>query len=116
MAYVVTGAMALCDRKDGTTVPVMRGGAVPEDVTDEHLQHLLDVGLVKEAEKGELAGGLEPTRAGDGSEPVVDDEGAKAPAQVATKDEWVAYAVSQGMAQQDAEAATKAQLVEKYKG
>jgi hypothetical protein len=38
------------------------------------------------------------------------------PARSASKAEWIAYAVAQGAEQDDAEAATKEQLIEQYGG
>ena len=42
--------------------------------------------------------------------------GAQAPAKSAKVDEWRAFAVSQGMSQEDADAATKDQLLERFAG
>lgn len=100
--------MALVDRTDGTTATVLRGGAVPEDATREHLEHLVGLGLVVEAEPpvGGLVGRVDEF----GPEPV------KTPPKVATKDEWVAFAVSQGVPQAEAEESTKDQLIERFKG
>lgn len=99
--------MALVDRKDGSTATVLRGGAVPEDATEKHLEHLLNLGLVVEDEPVVGFVGRE-----DSPEPSAD----KVPAKVATKDEWVAYAVSQGVPQDEAESSTKDQLIERFKG
>jgi hypothetical protein len=41
-----------------------------------------------------------------------DDDGP--PARAASKSDWIVHAVSQGASQEDAEAMTKAELVEKY--
>jgi hypothetical protein len=49
------------------------------------------------------------------AEAVDSDSGpARRPAVNATKNEWVGYAVSQGMAVDDADAMTKAELVERF--
>lgn len=102
MAHVVSGPCALIDCLDGRTATIMRGGPVPENVDPEHLEHLLAVGLVTAVDEGDEVGGDDPDVSGP-------------PAQVAAKEEWVAYAVSQGLSQVDAEAMTKAQLIEQYK-
>lgn len=46
----------------------------------------------------------------------VEPEQVERPAKAAPKAEWVAYAVAQGAAQEDAEQATKEQLIERYGG
>jgi hypothetical protein len=53
-----------------------------------------------------------------GTAPSEDDGPAalERPARSASKAEWVAYAVAQGAEQDDAEAATKDQLIERYGG
>lgn len=114
MGYVVTAPLALIDRQDGTTATIPRGGQVPADVKDEHLQHLLVFNLVGESD--EPVSGLEPSRPGDGSDLPLDVVSDSPPARVANKDEWVSYAVAHGMSQADAESATKDQLVERFKG
>lgn len=112
MGYVVTAPMALINCDNDTTATVLRGGAVPDNVKADHLEHLKAFNLVGEAEP---ITGLEPTRAGDGSDlSGVDTD--RVPAKVASKDVWVAYAVAHGMSQEDAEAATKDQLIDRYKG
>lgn len=112
MGYVVKSLMALIDCEGGTTVTVMQGGAVPEGVLPDHLDHLILRGLVAESP---FVGGIVPTVAGDGS----DDRGPlvlSVPARVAAKAAWVDYAVSQGAAQGEAEGYTKEQLIETYGG
>jgi len=116
MAYIVSALMALVDRQDGTTVSVMQGGPVPEDVKPDHLEHLLSLGLVREAA---FAGGLAPTRPGDGTDPDGDlyddpDGPGGVPAKSANKGEWVDYAVSAGADPAEADAATKDDLIAKY--
>jgi len=101
--------MALIDCENGTTVTVMQGGLVPVDVKPDHLEHLLGLGLVEEAE---FQGGIAATVTGDG---VTDGEVSGRPAQAATKDEWVAYAVAQGVPADEAEATSKADLIARFK-
>ncbi len=114
MVYVVSAPMALVDHEDGSVSTVMRGGPVPEDVHPDHLAHLLAFGLVREAV---FAGGLAPTVPGDGSEPeefVAPAAADGPPPKAGLKEDWVAYAVSQGADQAEAEASTKDDLVAKY--
>lgn len=118
MAHIVKALMVYVNRLDGTTVPVMRDGVVPEDVKPEHLAHLLGLGLVTE---GDPIGGLPKTHPGDGSEDAGDnvddvDGDGPIPAKSALKDEWVTYAVSQGADQTEAEASTKDDLIATYGG
>lgn len=119
MGYIVTAPMALIDCEDDTVATVYRGGAVPDNVTDAHLAHLKEFGLVAE---GKVTGGLAPTRRGDGSEPATAESESESaaedepPAKAAPKADWVAYAVDHGMSQGDAEALTKDDLVERFKG
>jgi hypothetical protein len=107
---------------DGTMVKVGRsfrrvdkGGALPDEADADHVKVLLDRGMVAEGEP--TAGFVE-------SDPVpppftvvdpddVDGDG-PIPAKSATKDVWIAYAVSQGADQADAEAATKDDLIATY--
>lgn len=123
MSYTVTAPMALIDCTDGTTRTVMRGGPVPADVTEAHLAHLAAFGIVTEVPDAVEYGGVEPSRFGDDSADVVDvivapDVAAAGgrPARAAAKDEWVAYAVSQGAEQDEADALSKADLVATYGG
>lgn len=109
MGYVVSAPMALVDRTDGSTATCLRGSAVPEDATEKHLEHLLNLGLVVEAEPA-------PTGLVGRADAGVPEPSAKVPAKVASKDEWVTYAVSQGVPQDEAESSTKDQLVERFKG
>jgi hypothetical protein len=54
--YVVTAACAVVYNTDHSqAVTVQRGGAVPADADPDHVQHLLDRGMIAE---GEPAGGL----------------------------------------------------------
>lgn len=127
--YVLTDA-AQVNVVDGLSTLMMKDSVLPANVDPVQLQHLLDNGIAVE---GELVGGLEPVYTGDMQTqltsriegatdlgPVdgsyvddVDGDG-PIPAKSAVKDEWVAYAVSKGAAQADAEALTKDQLVERY--
>lgn len=123
-AYVLTAPMALVDTNGGTTVYVYRDGVLPADATQQAIEHLLAIGFITEAEQ---VGGLQTVRRGDGSLPDdgtppapdatevddVDGDG-PIPPKSATKDVWVAYAVSKGMNPAEADAATKDDLIANY--
>lgn len=137
MGYIVKAPMALIDRQNGTVTTVFRGGPVPNDVTKDHLKHLLAFDLVEKSDHPVT--GVQPDLAGDGSdrvpiavpEPVVEQredenptngdnpagegDNDKPPARTANKDVWVAYAVNHGMSEDDAQAATKDQLIDQFK-
>lgn len=114
--YVVTAACAMVKAGD-RLVTVAKGGAVPADADPEHVALLLDRGMIAEGEP--VAGFvLEP---GYGAAEVVTplavddvDGDGPIPAKSANKDAWVAYAVSQGADQAEAEAATKDDLIATY--
>ncbi len=144
MGYIVTARMALIDRQDGTTVPVLQGAPVPGDVTPAALTHLLALGMVRE---GDVEGGLAPTVPGDpvvppaGPGPVADQPadpvgdggppadpvgdgqapsgqggGGDLPRKTALKPEWVAAAVARGVDPAEADALTKEELIERLEG
>lgn len=48
--YVVTGPLAIVNDTDGKPVYVYRDGLLPTNSDPDHVQHLVDVGLVKPAE------------------------------------------------------------------
>lgn len=107
MAYRVKGAVAVVELDDGKPelgtgrrIYLDHGVGVPAEAKKAHVEHLLNVGLIESTD----------------SVPADDDPDGPggAPAKSATKDEWVAYAVSQGAAQADAEAQTKEQLIAEY--
>ena len=47
--YVVTGPLAIATTQEGAQVYVYEGRALPEDVSEEEAQRLVDVGLVRKA-------------------------------------------------------------------
>lgn len=107
--YVVKSLMVLVNCENGTTVPVMQDGPVPIDVTPDHLEHLLGLGLVVEAE---FEGGIMATYTAAGD---LYDGQIQRPAQSDSKDAWVEYAVSRGVAADVAGATPKADLIAQFK-
>lgn len=94
MGYQVTVPLAQVRRTDGSYVHVYEGGLLPADVAPDVLAHLVDGNLVVE---------------------VSVDEPVDEPAGNASHDDWVAYAVSQGMSEDEAEALSRDELRDLYK-
>jgi hypothetical protein len=63
-SYVVTGKGAYVDVEGGGTVFLTNGAPVPSNADADHLEHLLNVGLIG---KGDALAGVQPTVLGDGS-------------------------------------------------
>lgn len=87
----------------GPSTPVVGGLELPVDPKDVEIQRL-------RAKLAELEAGGEPAPEGEGG----GKADVKRPAVSAAKPEWVAYAVSRGMPAEEAESATKAELVELF--
>lgn len=115
--YQVVGACAtdipVATANGSIRVTLYRGNVLPEGVPEKRLEHLLDVGLIKELDKGEDP---TPPEADAGVTPPVQSEGgepkplnARSP-----KPDLVEHAVSQGMERKDAEELTRDQLLELY--
>lgn len=79
-----------------------KDAVVPADADAEHVKVLTDRGLLVEQDVAE------PSEADD-----VDGDG-PIPAKSANKDVWVAYAVSKGATQEEAEASNKDDLIAAY--
>lgn len=102
MTYRVTAPLVLARDKEGKVHHVYQNGVInwlPED----QKAHFLDVGLVEKVS---------------GSPAVEDDDdsGDGVPLRAAPKAEWVDYAISKGADSEEAEASTKAELIELYGG
>lgn len=89
-SYRVTAPLVVARQANGSNVHLYTGTPVPDSVDKEEVKRLLEGGFI------EAVGSAS-------------DDGEKAPAKSASKEEWVAYAESQG----DDEAAdkTKEQLI-----
>lgn len=102
----------------GTYRRVDKGAAVPDGADAEHVAVLVERGMLVEGEPA--AGFIDPAPsilaqpAPAAGEADVPDGPGPIPAKSADKPTWVAYAVSQGMSEDDANAATKDQLIEQY--
>lgn len=95
----VDGVMVLAGGQYRT---LYKDGAVPEGADAEHVKVLTDRGLLVDAPEVDDVDGDDV----DGDGPI--------PAKSANKDAWVAYAVSKGATEDDAEAATKDDLIAAY--
>lgn len=104
MSYKVTGAAAVVELDDGNPelgtgkrVYLDHGVPVPAEVKAAHIEHLLNAGLIAEADipaeaKPETPAEPEPW----------------------THEQWVAHAVAHGATEADAEAATDEELATLY--
>lgn len=106
MSYKVIGAAAVVELDDGNAelgsgprVYLEQGQQVPGNAKAKHVEHLLNVGLVEEA------------AAPSGSD---SPDGDGAPAKSASKADWVAFAVSKGADEAEADAQTKDDLIAAY--
>ena len=84
-------------------------------VTEEHLAHLVDGGFVEEVEVVDLDTAIAASAAaGDaasrGTSPVEDEE----PARNASRDEWVAFALTKGATEESVVDLKRDELVEKF--
>lgn len=90
--------LTVCRSQTGGYVQVYAGQPAPGDITKDDAERLLEEDYLEEREVAAA----------------VDDDSDGPPAKSAAKGDWVAFAVSQGMSEEDANAATKDQLVEQY--
>jgi hypothetical protein len=112
--YIVTGAAAQVRTaaQDGTPVLVYRYRGDVVELTGEQAAHLVDVGLVEKVADVLSDPLVNPPAGVVGKTPEQVVTGR--PADDADKVDWVAYAVSRGLAQSDAEIANVADLVAMY--
>lgn len=86
------------------------------NVTAEHLEHLVSGGFVVEVERVDLEAAIaESASAGDaarGDAPATGDAGE--PARNASRDEWVAYALTKGATEESVADLKRDELVEKF--
>lgn len=121
MSYTVTGALAVVTDSAGKLRYLYQGSPVPDDIADVEVSRLVESGLVTQDPEIRLMEPDEPTGPLGPSDPVDvaggdDERDVARPPQVAPKADWVDYAVSRGASRNDAEVATKAELIERYGG
>lgn len=118
MSDYVRAACAMV-RVGGRFVTLGNGDPVPVGADPEHVELLRKRGIVAEGEPAtgyvQPAGLQPPFVVPDNMHTDDDPDGpGGVPPKSANKDEWVAYAVTQGATQADAEAATKDDLIAAY--
>jgi hypothetical protein len=112
--YTVTGAMAqvMSRAQDGTPVLVYRYRGDVVELSSQQAEHLVDVGLVTKAADVDSDPVVNPAAGLVGVTPGQPSGGR--PADDADHAEWVAYAVSRGLAESDAQLADRDDLVAIY--
>ncbi len=117
MSYKVTADYVTARTTDRDGKPVVlgfyRGAVLPDDVTQETIDHLLDVSLIVDESAAEHVSALTTD---DELEAILDDSDGPGghPAKSAAKADWVAYAVSQGSDEATADGKTKDELIAEY--
>lgn len=118
VTYQVTAPLVLVTDAEGVTHHAYQG-TVLDDLGKEQVDHLLELGFIAKAGSDDAV--IVP-----GEEFLVPDtihvpqfdaqppEAVEPPAKVANKPEWVAFAVSQGADEAEAESLTKTELIELY--
>jgi hypothetical protein len=96
--YKVTAPLVQVRRTDGSYVHVYEGGVLPDEADPEHVKQLLDGKMIASGGSSESA-----------------DDGDTRPAGNASHDEWAAYAVSQGMSEEEAAGKSRDELRDLYK-
>lgn len=92
----VTAPLVIVGDGTGRLHHFYKDAILPAGLDDDHVQQLVDQGMVEET-----------------ANPTVADE-VKQPAKSATKDEWIAYARSQGASDEDVDDKTKDALIEAF--
>lgn len=112
-AYVTARVTNPLDGQDNV-IGFYRGAVLPEGTPQSEIDHLLDVGMIEDVDKAALVSPLstdDEVKAALADDP---DGPGGVPAKSASKADWVAYAVSQGKPEDEANAATKDELVAEY--
>ncbi|MDV6979651.1 hypothetical protein [Mycobacterium intracellulare] len=100
MSYKVVAPLVLAKDREGKTHH-RYAEEVIEWLPPDQAAHFLDTGLVVK-----VGGAAESANGGDG--------GPDKPKQVAPKADWVDFAVANGLTEDEAEAMTKAELIEQF--
>jgi len=104
--YSVTAPLVLAKNEQGGVVYIYQGGQVPAGQSDDWIeQHLRSKMIVK----GDYVPEAQQAPDSDAA-PAADEK----PSGNASHDEWAAYAVSQGMSQDEAEALSRNELRDLY--
>jgi hypothetical protein len=104
VGYQVTAPLVQARKQDGSYVHVYEGGVLPSDVDEAQLSQLVESGMVSES---------------DGADTAPEDDEAEdddRPAGNASQEEWHAYAVAQGMPEDEAASLSRNELRDRYSG
>ncbi len=124
--YTVSAPLALAKGTDGRIGYYYRGATLEDNVPAEEKQRLVDLGMVTAQEALPPIGWDPSVDFGTEIPSVVTGEPAVAspdttpedgkPGTAASKADWVNYATSRGLSREEAEAATKADLIDRFGG
>jgi hypothetical protein len=103
MSYVVVKPLVIAKQEDGSFVHVYEGGLLPEGTDSDQVEQLVADEMVEKVGK--------PQASPAAKEKPVDEK----PAGNASHDEWVTYAVSQGVDQDEAVAKSRDELRDLFK-
>lgn len=98
--HTVTAPLVVLRQQDGSRVHLYQGAPVPDTADSEHVDQLVELGMLGKAETA--------VAAASGEAP------AGPPAKSASKADWEAYARSQGATDADLDGATKDDIVAIY--
>lgn len=103
MSYTVIGALVIAADPEGKLKYHYQGAQI-EYLSDEDAERFLDDGLVVDNDEPKAldVGDDDPPAGVDGDKPP----------KTASKDAWVEYAVAKGMSREEAEEATRADLIQ----
>jgi hypothetical protein len=108
--YVGIAPLTIVRRSNGQAQSVYAGGPVPADTLQEDLDRFVAEGFIQQVGEDEV-GGMQNDDPAKYDDP---DGPGGVPARSASKVDWVAYAVSQGKSEEEANAATRDELAAEY--
>lgn len=119
--YEVIGPYVAQVPVDGPTGTILTdfnyGAILPAGVPADRIEHLVDVGLVRERGSAGTPSSGDPQTMPGVPAPTGEQAGAEItakPGKSGSKADWKAYAVAQGMAEAEAEGMTRDELAERY--
>jgi len=108
MQYRVTAGLVLIKDRLGVLRHHYAGSIIEGDETDpKSVERHLGLGMIEEVDGH--APEAPAADSGDAGKTPVDDS--ECPAQTATTEAWVAYAIKRGLSEEEAKAATRAELI-----
>ena len=114
MAAVVTAGCVVATLEDGSPAYFYRGAILHDGVPAAEVQRLVDLGLVEVDGEAFVPVFPEPVLPATDLRTAPQTAGTGRPKRVASKEEWVAFAVSVGADRATAEGMTKDELVAAY--